>query len=61
MGDYSHGNQVLLGLMYSFYAPECGQELLIKAQFPNFVQSIFILNEEERSLISQLWLHHTGW
>lgn len=33
MGSYSHGKQVLLGLMYSFYDPECGQELLIQAQF----------------------------
>ena len=61
IGSYSHGKQVLLGLMYSFYDPECGQELLIQAQSPNFVQAIFILDEESRNIISQLWLHHTSW
>ena len=61
IGGYSHGKQVLLGLMYSFYDPECGQGLLIQAQSPNFVQAIFILDEEARNIISQLWLHHTGW
>jgi hypothetical protein len=49
MGSYSHGK------------PECGQELLIQAQSPNFVQAIFILDEEARNIISQLWLHYTGW
>ncbi|HGU7213685.1 hypothetical protein [Fluoribacter dumoffii] len=61
IGSYSHGKQVLLGLMYSFYDPECGQELLIQVQSPNFVQAIFILDEEARNIIAQLWLHHTGW
>ncbi len=61
MSSYSHGKQVLLGLMYSFYDPECGQDILIQAQSPNFVQSLFILNEEARTIISELWLYHTGW
>lgn len=61
MGGYSHGKQVLLAMMYSFFNPEDGQKLLEKTQTPNFVQALSILNKEGRSIIAQLWLHHTGW
>ena len=60
-GGYSHGKQVLLGLMYSFFDVECGQKLLEKAQTPNFVQARSILDKESLEIISQLWLYHTGW
>lgn len=61
MGGYSHGKQVLLAMMYSFFNPEDGQKLLEKTQTPNFVQALSILNKEGRSIIAQLWLHHKGW
>lgn len=60
-GGYSHGKQVLLGLMYSFYDAECGQKLLERAQTPNFIQARSILDESSLAIISELWLHHTGW
>lgn len=61
MGGYSHGKQVLLAMMYSFFNPEDGQKLLDKTQAPNFVQALSFLNQDARQIISELWLHHTGW
>lgn len=61
IGGYSHGKQVLVGLMYSFFDAEYGQKLLEKAQTPNFVQARSILDKETLEIISQLWLYHTGW
>lgn len=61
MGGYSHGKQVLLAMMYSFFNPEDGQKLLEKTQAPNFVQALSVLNQDARQIISELWLHHTGW
>lgn len=61
IGGYSHGKQVLIGLMYSFFDAEYGQKLLEKAQTPNFVQARSILDKETLEIISQLWLYHTGW
>ncbi|HFD2434248.1 TPA: hypothetical protein ACF2TC_002700 [Legionella pneumophila] len=61
MGGYSHGKQVLLAMMYSFFDPEDGQKFLEKTQTPNFVQTLSILNPESRQIISELWLHYTGW
>ncbi len=61
MGGYSHGQQVLLALMYSFFDPEYGQELLEKTQKPNFVEARSILDEEAFQIITNLWLYHTGW
>ena len=61
IGGYSHGKQVLLGLMYSFYNAEYGQELLEKAQTPNFIQARSVLDESSLAIIPELWLHHTGW
>ena len=61
MGGYSHVKQVLLAMMYSFFNPEDGQKLLEKTQAPNFVQALSVLNHDARQIISELWLHHTGW
>lgn len=61
IGGYSHGKQVLLGLMYSYFDAEYGQLLLEKAQTPNFVQARSVLDNEALEIISQLWLYHTGW
>ncbi|HAU0334624.1 TPA: hypothetical protein JBF52_15180, partial [Legionella pneumophila] len=52
MGGYSHGKQVLLAMMYSFFDPEDGQKFLEKTQTPNFVQTLSILNPESRQIIS---------
>lgn len=61
IGGYSHGKQVLIGLMYSYFDAECGQKLLEKAQTPNFVRARSVLDKEAIEIISQLWLYHTGW
>ena len=61
IGDYSHGKQVLMAMMYSFFDPECGQELLIKAGTPNFVDARSHLDSEAIQIISDLWSNHYGW
>lgn len=61
IGGCSHGQQVMLGLMCSFYNPEDGQKLLEKSNTANFVDALNILDSEGRSIISQLWLTHNGW
>ncbi|OJW06879.1 MAG: hypothetical protein BGO44_13895 [Legionella sp. 39-23] len=61
IGGYSHGKQVLLGLMYSFYNPEDGQKLLEQSNTTNFVDALNVLDDEGRKIISQLWLNHSGW
>lgn len=61
IGGYSHGKQVLLGLMYSFYNPEDGQKILEQSNTANFVDALNVLDDEGRKIISQLWLNHSGW
>lgn len=61
IGSYSHGKQVLLAMMYSFFDPECGQELLNKVGAPNFVTARSCLDEEAIQIISELWNNHYGW
>lgn len=61
IGGYSHGKQVLLGLMYSFYNPEDGQKLLEQSNTANFVDALNVLDDEGKKIISQLWLNHSGW
>lgn len=61
IGGYSHGKQVLLGLMYSFFNAEDGQKLLEKAGTPNFVQARAILDQESLEIVAQLWTNHSGW
>jgi len=34
---------------------------LEKANTPNFVQALSVLDEEAKNIIAELWLHHTGW
>lgn len=61
IGGYSHEQQVMLGLMYSFYNPEDGQKLLEKSNTANFVDALNVLDGLGRSIISQLWLTHSDW
>lgn len=61
IGGCSHGKQVLLAMMYSFFDPECGQELLEKVGTPNFVDARNYLDEEGIHIISELWNSHYGW
>lgn len=61
IGGYSHGKQVLLGLMYSFYNPEDGQKFLEQSNTANFVDALNVLDDEGRKIISQLWMNHSGW
>ncbi len=60
-GGYSHSKQVLLALMYSFYDPEEGQQLLERFGTPNFVSALTLLDFESTDIIVTLWLHYTGW
>ncbi|HGD2615552.1 TPA: hypothetical protein ACI3W1_002560 [Legionella pneumophila] len=61
IGGYSHSKQVLLAMMYSFFDPECGQELLEKVGTSNFVDARAYLDEEGVYIISELWNSHYGW
>lgn len=59
-GGYSHGKQVLLALMYSFYDPEEGQKLLARFGTPNFVDAHVVLNLKGTQIIAELWLNIWG-
>lgn len=61
LGGYSHGIQVLLGLMYSFYDSEEGQKLLEQCNTPNLVDAQVVLDLEGQEIIAELWSNHTGW
>ena len=61
IGGYSHSTQVLLAMMYSFFDPECEQELLEQIGNPNFVDARNILDDEGIHIISELWNNHYGW
>ncbi|MCE3045463.1 MULTISPECIES: hypothetical protein [Legionella] len=61
IGGYSQGKQALLALMYSFFDPECGQELLNKVGLPNYVDARSHLDLASIEIISELWLNHYGW
>ncbi|HGT2643544.1 TPA: hypothetical protein ACM2VO_002500 [Legionella pneumophila] len=50
-----------IGYDVFFFNPEDGKKLLEKTQTPNFVQALSVLNHDARQIISELWLHHTGW
>lgn len=50
-----------MGLTYSFFDREDGQKILEKANTPNFVQALSVLDEEAKNTVAELWLHHTGW
>jgi hypothetical protein len=58
---YSHGIQVLLSLMYSFYDAEEGQKLLEQCKTPNLVDAQVVLDLEGREIVAALWSNHTGW
>ncbi|MDP3560975.1 MAG: hypothetical protein Q8R83_02205 [Legionellaceae bacterium] len=58
---YSHGKQVLMGMMYSFFDSEDGQKILEKAKTPNFVQALNVLDEQAREIVYQLCQHQAGW
>jgi uncharacterized membrane-anchored protein YhcB (DUF1043 family) len=59
--SYSHGKQVLLALMYSFYDSQEGQELLERCNTPNLVDALGVLDFEGREIIAKLWLNYAGW
>ena len=60
-GALSHGEKVMLALMYSFYDPECGQELLVDAYTANFVDAIMLMDDKRKAVILGLLDNHTGW
>lgn len=51
----------MLALMYSFYDPECGQELLVDAYAANFVDAIMLMDDKRKAVILSLLDNHTGW
>ncbi len=61
MSVHSHGLQVLLGLMYSFYDSAEGQKLLEKANAANLVDALSVLDFESRDVVAELWLNYSGW
>lgn len=61
IGGYSKGKQALVALMYSFFDPECGQELLNQVGIPNYVDARSYLDQDAIDIISELWLSHYGW
>ena len=61
MKGYSQGTGVLLAMMYSFFDPECGQELLEMVGTSNFVDARSYLDEEGIYIVSELWNSHYGW
>lgn len=61
LGSQSHGKQVMLGLLYSFYDSTEAQKLLERANTPNLVDALVVLDREAKEIISQLWLNYTGW
>jgi len=60
-GILSHGEKVMLALMYSFYDPECGQELLVDANAANFVDAIMLMDDKRKAVILELLDNHSGW
>ena len=60
-GVLSHGEKVMLALMYSFYDPECGQELLVDANAANFVDAIMLMDDKSKAVILGLLDSHNGW
>ena len=61
IGGLSHGQQVLLGLLYSFFDSIEGQKLLAQADAPNLVDALAILDLDGRKIIAELWMYYTGW
>lgn len=61
IGGYSHGSQILLGLMCSFYNSEEGQKILNKVGAPNLIDALAIIDFNAREIIGELWLNYTGW
>ncbi|WP_156935644.1 hypothetical protein [Legionella fairfieldensis] len=51
----------MLALLYSFFDPEYGQELLEKVGAANFVDARSYLDQEGIGIISELWNSHYGW
>jgi hypothetical protein len=60
-GGYSHGRQVLLALMYSFFDSEDGQKLLERFGTPNLVDALVVLDLEGREIVATLWKNYSGW
>lgn len=60
-GVLSTGEQIFVGVMYSFFNPDDGQDLLKRAGHENFVDGISRLGHEHRSVIARLTTAHYGW
>jgi len=60
-GVLSTGEQIFVGVMYSFFNPADGQDLLKRAGHENFVDGISRLDHEHRSVIARLTTSHHGW
>ncbi len=60
-GALSHGEKVMLALMYSFYDPECGQKFLVDAYAANFVDAFSLMDDKRKGILLGLLDNHTGW
>ena len=60
-GSLSHGEKIMVGLLYSFYDPEEGQVLLTEANAANFVDAISFLDDQRKEVILGLLANHSGW
>ena len=60
-GSLSHGEKIMLALLYSFYNPEEGQLFLIEANAANFVDAISFLDDQRKKVILGLLANHSGW
>jgi predicted DNA-binding WGR domain protein len=60
-GVLSTGEQIFVGIMYSFFNPDDGQDLLKRAGHENFVDAISRLSHDHRNVIVRLINSHYGW
>ena len=60
-GSKSHGQQVLIALMYSFFDSIEGQKLLERAQAPNIVDALVVLDRQGKEIFGQLSQYYSGW
>jgi hypothetical protein len=59
--DLSHGEQTYVAALYSFYDPEEGQGLLIRAEVENFLEVFLILDQERKDALLRLIKFYYPW
>lgn len=59
--DLSQGEQTYVAALYSFYDPEEGQGLLIRAEVENFLEVFLILDQERKDALLRLIKFYYPW